>query len=163
MTNIIIILGAPNDDDGNLSIIAQDRLNCAYRVFLSNTGFKIICTGGFGAHFNKTEKPHSYYAKQFLIARGVPEETFLDSPLTSNTIEDFTTTKDLIYREKPDIVVIITSDFHMARAKILYKNIVNYDRVLFISAASSLSEEELKPLLEHEEKAIESLLKGNRK
>ena len=93
----------------------------------------------------------------------LPEETFLDSPLTSNTIEDFTTTKDLIYREKPDIVVIITSDFHMARAKILYKNIVNYDRVLFISAASSLSEEELKPLLEHEEKAIESLLKGNRK
>lgn len=163
MKNVIIVLGAPNDDEGNLSVIAQDRLNCAYCIFQSNADFKIICTGGFGAHFNQTEKPHSYYAKQFLIARGVPKETFLDSPLTSNTIGDFTATKDLIYLEKPDILVIITSDFHMARAKILYKNIVNYDRALFISAASSLSEEELKPLLEHEEKAIESLLKGRRK
>lgn len=96
MTNIIIILGAPNDDKGNLSAIAKDRLVCAYNFIIANPNFKVICTGGFGEHFNRTSKPHNYYAKQFLIEKGVQETTFLESPITSNTIEDFTETKTLI-------------------------------------------------------------------
>ncbi|ULT24474.1 YdcF family protein [Sphingobacterium sp. E70] len=73
MNNIIIVLGAPNDARGNLSQIAQDRLNCAYNLYQANGSFRIVCTGGFGAHFNPTEKPHYFYAQKFLIEKGIPD------------------------------------------------------------------------------------------
>lgn len=157
MTNIILILGAPNDDQGTLSTMAKDRLICAYHFIRANSGFEIICTGGFGEHFNRTSKPHSFYAKQFLLERGIQETDFLESPLSINTITDFLTTKDIIQLKKPNILVIVTSDFHMQRVKILYKKHLNYPKVIFLPATSSLTEMELVPLIKHEKEAIQRL------
>ena len=158
-SNIVIVLGSPNDDEGNLSIIAQDRLNCVYDFLNMNTNFSVICTGGFGEHFNNTDKPHSYYAKKFLIEKGVSTSLFLECPPTANTVEDFVKTKDIIYENNPNILVIITSDFHMERAKLLCENIIDYNNVIFISAKSTLNQMALTPLIQHEKKSIEHLIK----
>lgn len=157
MNKLLIVLGAPNDPSGNLSAIAEDRLACAYRVYSANNDFKIICTGGFGQHFNTADHPHYHYAKKYLTDRGVPVDAFLDCPPSSNTLEDFQMTKDRILTDMPDIVVVITSDFHLPRAKFLYNRIVGYPRVVFIPAASSLPQEQLAPLLEHEARALQKL------
>jgi uncharacterized SAM-binding protein YcdF (DUF218 family) len=116
-----------------------------------------VCTGGFGAHFNTTEKPHHFYARKYLVEKGMPESAFLDAPLSSNTIEDFQMTKDLVTAENPDILIVITSDFHTKRAQILYRQIIDYPKVIFIPATSSLSKEELLPLVEHESRAVKKL------
>lgn len=158
MTKLLIVLGSPNDPLGNLSTIAEDRLNCAFNFFSANNDFKIVCTGGFGQHFNTTDKPHYHYAKNYLIERGIPSDAFLNCVASSNTIEDFQLTKDLVLAMQPDMLVIITSDFHMTRAKILFDRIIHYPGVVFIPAISSLSEAQLLPLLEHESRAVKKLL-----
>lgn len=157
MNKLLIVLGAPNDHLGNLSQIAEDRLACAHNFYNANSEFKLVCTGGFGQHFNTTDKPHYYYAKKYLIDKGVPAGAFLQCPPSSNTVEDFQLTKYLVLEEQPDILVIITSDFHLSRARFLYHKMINYPRVVFIPALSSLQEEQLLPLLEHEANALKKL------
>ena len=61
MNKLIMVLGAPNDDNGQLSPIAIDRLYRAYDLATCYSTAKIICTGGKGEHFNNTTKPHYYY------------------------------------------------------------------------------------------------------
>ena len=145
MKQIVLTLGAPNDEQGNLSPMAVDRLECTLGLYLHNDGVKILCTGGFGESFNTTNHPHAYYSKRFLIERGVRESDFLEFALTTNTVE------------RPDLLFIVTSDFHMERVKLLHGLILNYPHVVFIPAKSSLSGEELAPLVLHEKLAVKSL------
>ncbi|WP_373564564.1 hypothetical protein [Sphingobacterium sp. E70] len=63
----------------------------------------------------------------------------------------------MIVEENPDILIIITSDFHIERAQILYKRYIAYPKVVFIPAISSLSKAELVPLIEHESCAVKRL------
>ena len=70
-----------------------------------------LCTGGYGQHFNTTNRPHAYYAKQALIKKGVREEDFLPFILSTNTYEDFKISKEIIEKELPDMLIVITSDF----------------------------------------------------
>lgn len=58
MKRIILLLGAPNDDFGNLSKIALDRADCAFGIYSNNESIQLLCTGGCGKHFNTTNKPH---------------------------------------------------------------------------------------------------------
>ena len=150
MKQIVLTLGAPNDEQGNLSPMAVDRLECTLGLYLHNNDVKILCTGGFGESFNTTNHPHAYYSKRFLIERGVKESDFLEFALTTNTVEDFE-------RERPDLLLIVTSDFHMERVKLLHGLILNYPHTVFIPAKSSLSGEELAPLVLHEKFAVKSL------
>lgn len=76
MKYIILLLGAPNDEQGRLSQMAQDRIDCAYNLYANNEHMTFLCTGGYGQHFNTTNRPHAYYAKQALIKKGVREEDF---------------------------------------------------------------------------------------
>ena len=157
MKQIILTLGAPNDEQGNLSPMAVDRLECTWGLYLHNDNVKVLCTGGFGESFNTTKFPHAYYSKRFLMKKGVKEHDFLDFALTTNTVEDFRLSKPIIEREKPDLLLVVTSDFHMKRVKLLHDLILNYPHVVFVPAKSSLSGGELAPLVLHEELAIRAL------
>lgn len=157
MNNIILVLGSPNDEQGNLSQIALDRLRCAYHIYQANPNFKIVCTGGFGAHFNTTDQPHYFYAYQFLMERGIPEQALEEGVLSTNTITDFELAKEFVWLEQPDVFIVVTSDFHMERAQILYKRYINYPKVMFIPAISSLTKEEIVRLIEHESRAVKML------
>ena len=161
MKKLVLVLGAPNDDKGNLSNIALDRLNCAYDFYQFNDDVNILCTGGFGNRFNTTDKPHAHYAHSFLMDKSIPQSNLAEYILSSNTVDDFRKSKDLILSLNPSLLIIITSDFHMKRAKLLHNILLNYPNTLFIPAKSSLSEKELKPLIEHEEKAITELERNN--
>ncbi|RAJ77583.1 DUF218 domain-containing protein [Chitinophaga dinghuensis] len=157
MHKLLIILGAPNDHLGNLSAIAKDRLTCAHDFYNANNDFKIICTGGFGQHFNTTEKPHYDYAQAFLMHKGIPATAFLNGAASANTIEDFQMTRDAVLAQQPDILAIITSDFHIPRARVLYHKIINHPSVVFIPASSTLTEAQLAPIMEHEVQAVKRL------
>lgn len=161
MKNLILVLGAPNDSQGNLSNIALDRLNCAYDFYRFNDDVNIICTGGFGKGFNTTDKPHAYYAQSFLIDKGIPKSNLLEYVFSSNTVEDFRVSKELILTLNPHLLIIITSDFHMDRVKVLHRLILDYPNTLFISAKSSLPKNELELLKLHEEKAKKELESNN--
>ncbi len=157
MKKIIVLLGASNDKKGNLSQMAIDRLECAYSIYADNSNVTFLCTGGFGEHFNTTDVPHAEYLKKWLLLKGVNDKDFLPFIISSNTKEDIQGINDIMKYISTDLLIVVTSDFHIKRVKTLYKMLVPYENAIFISAISDLKEDELFTRMTHEEKAIELL------
>lgn len=158
MKGVLLTLGAPNDDAGNLSQMAIDRLNCVLNIYTFNPDILIICTGGFGEHFNRTELPHAVHAQYYLLSKGVKKENLGEVIISNSTIEDLTLAKPVIGKLAPDVLIVVTSDFHMSRVKIIHENAIEvYRNCIFISAESKLSTAELQKLMMHEKEAIERL------
>ena len=85
---VIVILGSPNSITGELSSIARERCTLALKLHQEHPTYAILPTGGFGPHFNRTNRPHGAYVRAHLIELGVPAELILDPVLSANTIED---------------------------------------------------------------------------
>lgn len=122
--DVIIILGSPNDEKGNLSNIALSRCNHAIEVHSFYPDASILCTGGFGEHFNTTKKAHGFYTSNYLKSKGIPESRFLDIALSSYTFEDATLSRPILYSVNAKNIILITSDFHMERAFLLFSHIM---------------------------------------
>jgi len=155
MTKVIIILGSPNDDVGNLSEIAISRCEQAIKVFNENLAHKILCTGGFGEHFNKSQSPHAHYLKNYLIKFGIPSSEFLDVTLSAFTFEDASLSKPIFDDHYIKEAILITSDFHMKRAKLLFTSIFPKVNFTFSAAITKCDDTELQRLEKHEIMAIE--------
>lgn len=155
MKEVILLLGAPNDDQGNLSSIAKERCDKAYEESLRLPKAQILPTGGFGAHFNTTDKPHAFYTRKYLMARGVDEARFLPSAESGNTIEDMKIAAPILEREKIDVVWLVTSDFHTERALLLAGEYLPKNVEIKPSpSVTHVSKEEMERLVAHEKKAI---------
>lgn len=157
MKKIIILLGASNDEKGRLSKMSLDRIECAYSIYSNNSNTKFLCTGGFGEHFNTTDIPHAKYLEQQLLSKGVSSDDFLPIIISSNTKEDIYALNNVIDYASTDLLVIITSDFHIKRVQMLYEMLIHYENVVFIPAISTIEEKELQRRISHEVQAIELL------
>lgn len=163
-TSILLVLGAPNSPEGLLSPIAISRLDSCIALYREE-GSYILLTGGFGPHFNTTDKPHAWYARQYLKGKGIPAHKILDSVESSNTVEDASLSKPLIQALEPSCVTIITSDFHLQRAGLIFCDIYRDIAPLrFVAAPSyNLPLEELLEFMQHETKALEHLRRNGLK
>ncbi len=84
----IVVLGAPNDAAGRLSAMVVARCRQALCEFARHPDACILPTGGWGAHFNTTDKPHGYYTRRFLQQQGHSAGPFPGCAESSNTIQD---------------------------------------------------------------------------
>lgn len=156
---LILVLGSPNAADGILSPMAESRLKTCLSVYAKEK-VKIMLTGGFGTHFNISDKPHAYHLKQRLIAAGVPEEDILALVESRHSVEDATLSKWAIEEYNPEAITIITSDYHYERAKVIFEAVYAPFQGFSFSLASSekVDPEILEPLLRHEKVAMQDLL-----
>jgi vancomycin permeability regulator SanA len=156
---IILVLGSPNADDGTLSEMALSRLDVCIGLY-QNEPFKIILTGGFGAHFNKANKPHAFYLKQKLLSLGVPMEDILAIVEASNSVEDATLSKWIIEKYSPEEIIIVTSDYHFERAKLIFETVyAPFANISFALASSSgINGSIIDPLILHEKVSIKNLM-----
>lgn len=158
MKSVIIVLGSPNDDEGKLSPIAICRCKQALKEFEKNKCVQVICTGGFGENFNTTLKPHGFYTQQYLIEKGIPKEQFLPIPESRFTLEDATLAKPIIDKNHITDIILVTSDFHMPRAKLvfaeIFKSITPQVNFIYAPSKTLLPATELASLYAHEKKAI---------
>jgi uncharacterized SAM-binding protein YcdF (DUF218 family) len=122
--NIIIVLGSTNDDNGNISRIGHQRLDKAIDLLNSIPNSRLILTGGYGSHFNSTDKPYAYYAQQYF-----DKNRIIGSVLSKDTIEDAQLSLPLIKSENPMATIhIVTSDFHLERVKYIFTRVLKlYD------------------------------------
>lgn len=137
MQKVIVILGAPNDDFGNLSVMAQERAMKGKEIFLKEKRAHILVVGGWGKQFNTTGKPHAFYVKNFLLSIGLHETNFIDFALSSNTFEDAIKSKEIIDAHQIKDIIIVTSDFHIYRTKIIFNKIFSGDYKIIYSGAKS--------------------------
>lgn len=157
MNKTILLLGASNDVNGELSQMAIDRLECAYSIYANNSDIRFLCTGGFGEHFNTTQTSHAEYLRQWLLVKGIKCDEVLPHIISSNTYEDIHKLKEVINSISIGLLIIVTSDFHVERVRALCEMFICYKNVIFIPALSKFSDNELHTRMKHEEKAIQLL------
>lgn len=155
---VLIVLGSPNSPSGVLSEISENRLNYCFQIF--EKGNLVLCTGGWGNHFNTSKKSHASYAKKYLIEKGLLDVCFLDLALSSNTVEDAVKIKPIISKLDNISLTIITSDYHLDRVKIIFKEILKDYNNSFIGVENNLNEEEESKLVLHERKAIDAIIQN---
>lgn len=150
MNVAMVILGAPNDSEGNLSVIALSRCEAALTEFIKRPTLMVICTGGVGAHFNTTSIAHGQYLKRYLLSRGIPEANFYPIVESRFTFEDATLSQHIIEAYGITSVVLVTSEFHLPRAKLVFTGVYPTVRFRYIVAITPLPEEQLLELEKHE-------------
>ena len=154
----IIVLGAPNDDHGRLSSIAVERCQRALMEYRRRPGCRVLPTGGWGDHFNRTERPHGDYVRQYMTAHGIPEADFLECAESANTIEDAALARPILDRHRITDLVVVTSDFHQERARIIFGREFPERDVTVVASITKLPELELEERRIHERRAIERLV-----
>lgn len=152
----IVLLGAPNDSNGNLSKIALERCEKALELSTSHPDALVLPTGGFGDHFNTTDKPHAFYSRKWLVAHGVDEERFLRHAESGNTVADARKAKPILLEAGITDIIIATSDFHADRAMLCFKHALQGTGIgISISpATTALPVDELQKLKAHEAKSV---------
>ena len=160
---VILILGAPNDDDGRLSPMAQGRVALGYRHYCA-LGWPLLLTGGRGEHFNRTPLPHAHYLQQWLLAHDVPISAILPFVLSHHTGEDALLARPIVETAGARRLLIVTSDFHVERATWHFRAVFpDYD-LAFAGAPylAGCAAEERERLVAHEAWRL-SLLKPEHK
>lgn len=159
-----MILGATNDADGNLSLMARLRLRHGVLEYKRHrdAGYKILITGGFGAHFNTTDRPHWHYARLFLENElGVPSDAILpEASESANTVEDFEKAAPIFLKYGFARVVLVTSTFHIARARYIASHVPAVSRAVIVTSPApddELDAELLAKARAHEIRALEYL------
>ena len=160
---IIIILGSPNSKEGELYNVAKQRCEKGIEEYLNHPSWKIVLTGGFGEHFNKSEQAHAFYLQKCLIERGIAPEVILDSVMSTNTLEDASLSKQKILKYNADDILVVSSDFHYERARYIFECEYSDTNIRIRFALSDTDEStcgfDLERQKAHEKNSL-SLLKG---
>lgn len=158
---MIVVLGSPNSEKGELYSIAKERCDRAYELWKSLPHYKILMTGGFGAHFNKTAEPHAAYLKNHLVSLGIPESCFVEFAESQNTIEDASLSKPILLKYQVREAIIITSDYHFDRANYIFDRYFSDTEIHFqfsiTNTNESVCEFDLEPIIRHEKEALAKL------
>lgn len=159
MKNVIIILGSPNSVKGRLSKIAIGRAKKCLEIFNPERDV-ILCTGGFGLHFNKTLTPHAEYLKRYLMNKGISENHFLPFANSSNTVQDATKSKEILLENELKKITIITTEYHLKRVQLIFDEILSEFDKTYLSVPNNLSKKSLTKFETHEANSIDGILKN---
>ncbi|WP_304942525.1 YdcF family protein [Vallitalea guaymasensis] len=113
-TDYVIVLGA-RVKGTTISLTLSHRLEIAYKYLIDNTTSKAILAGGKGPGEDISE---AEAMKRYLLNKGINEDRLIMENKSTSTQENIRNSFELInaYNDAPS-VTIITSDFHVYRAK----------------------------------------------
>ncbi|MGG7161626.1 YdcF family protein [Clostridium baratii] len=112
-SDVIIILGC------NLnSIFMTQRLKKGEELYKENMGKYIIVTGKGTGLLTEGEG-----MKNILTSKGVDENIILVENNAKNTYENLKFSKDIMDRKKLSSAIIVSDSYHLARIKMIAKNI----------------------------------------
>lgn len=116
----VVILGAGLR--GNLiTYTLKYRLDKGIEYLNKNPETKVVVTGGQGLGETITE---AEAMKSYLLKNGISEDRIIEENKATSTLENFKYTSELLKHQQNQEkikIMIITSDFHMFRSKILAK------------------------------------------
>ena len=118
-SDVIIVLGAQVKADGTPSVALERRLTAALETYREDPQV-IICCGAQGANEPAAEGD---VMRAWLIARGVKEEDAIAETGSFNTRENLNYAKDIMDRRGLTQALVVTSDYHVARALALCKQV----------------------------------------
>ena len=124
----IIVLGAKVDPWGP-SRALDDRLRAALSYLESYPDAKAVVTGGQGADEPESEGQCMY---DWLLEKGVAAERVIAETEATDTRENLRFSADLITSDcgedwKTQKIVIVSSEYHLCRARYLGRHLLDYD------------------------------------
>lgn len=127
--NYAIVLGAKVHADGTPSKALKYRLDAAYDYAKKYPHIQLIVSGGQGTD---ELEPEAVSMKRYLLNRGLDENRIIMEAKSTSTYENikFSTVKIPLNEQK---ITIISNDFHLARAKMIAKNL-GYENTDVIAA-----------------------------
>lgn len=117
-TDYLFILGAGVNGE-EISLSLKSRLDAGLRYLLKYPDTKAVLTGGQGRGEDITE---AEAMRRYLVANGIDESRIIIEPSSTNTMENFKLSTELIRQKtgKPvSEITFVTNDFHVMRAKML--------------------------------------------
>lgn len=158
---MIIVLGSPNSQNGELYSIAKERCEQALAEYAKRPDWIFLLTGGYGTHFNTTDQPHAAYLSHYLITQGVSSQAIVEFAESSNTLQDASLSKPIVLKYGVPEIVIVTSDYHVDRAGYIFEREFA-DTGVRIELSASLTEQEacefdLEAQKKYEQEALEKL------
>lgn len=121
----ILVLGNKLED-GKITDTLEKRLKKAIELH-EELGIPVIVSGGN----NHVTQPQEALVMKKYLRKYINEDSLILEKQAIDTYENFVYTEKLIGKRKK--ILIVTSDFHMFRAKYIAKNI-GFDRVYGVSA-----------------------------
>ena len=154
---IVVVLGAPNSESGELSSIAQARIDRAIELALERDDALLLLTGGWG-NFNPAPRPHAEYLKDYALSKGIPSHRIILSCHSSSTLEDAAFARDLLEDlEHEGELLVVTSDYHERRTEIVFRSMFPDRALKIIPTFVEISPIELEVILTHETSALEQI------
>ncbi|WP_020615525.1 YdcF family protein [Paenibacillus daejeonensis] len=118
-----VVLGAGLEGE-QVSKTLKRRLDSAIEVLQTNSHLQVVVSGGksLGASISEAEAMSRY-----LVSEGISTERIILEDTSTNTEENLSFSKSIIAHEIDDsgmpTIAIITSDYHMLRAKMIAKQL----------------------------------------
>lgn len=118
--NVVLVLGARVYPDGAPSATLAQRLLTAKDFLDTHPQAIAILCGGQGGN---EPCPEAEAMQAYLLQKGVDADRLLLEDQSNNTIQNIANAKALLeQREEPYTTVVISSDFHLARARRLMQH-----------------------------------------
>ena len=114
----LIVLGAQVKPDGEVSPQLELRLQAALESYEKNPRLIVVC----GAQGSNEPAPEGDVMRDWLIARGVPENQVISETESFNTRQNLQNAMALL-PEDVDAVTVLTSDYHLPRALALARDL----------------------------------------
>ena len=131
---IMLVLGCAVQADGNPSPMLQARLDRALDYWKENPNVTVVVTGGKGTDEVLSEAD---CMAEYLIAGGVPDGKILREDRATSTWENLLFAQELLdeYDLPKDDIMLVSSGFHLTRAKLLFGRAWEGDYILSTLAA----------------------------
>lgn len=119
-SDVLIVLGARVWPRGNMSNVLEHRVRAALDGYRSGIAENIIVCGAQGSDEPDTE---ANVMKRFFTGQGVPEERIFCEDQSFNTKQNLMNAKAIMQEHGWTTAVVVTSDYHMARALWLARDV----------------------------------------
>lgn len=119
--DVAIVLGGDLLNDGGLTNESIMRVNATVDLYLRGGVRKVIFTGGV---VSGMEKSTGAIMKEYAEGKGVKEEDSIVEGLARNTLGNAYHVNRILQLRNWSKIVIVTSDFHVPRAMLIFKKVL---------------------------------------
>ena len=121
-TMALTVLGYKLNDDGTMHDELIERLKVTLACAEQYPNAYVICTGG-GTARNCPEVTEGSMMGEGLLAHGLDESRLIIEDQSRNTAENAVFSYEILQKDFPqvDSIVLISSDYHIARASLLFE------------------------------------------
>ena len=125
----IVVLGAGVTKKGNLTRVCRSRVDKAVELFLSGMAPRIIVAG----------KGEACVMKSYAVRKGLTEADILEEDKSLDTVGNaFFVKRDFLLRNDWHRLAVVTSGFHLRRAKLVFRKVFGKGYTLTFVASQSV-------------------------